>query len=169
MLIKQPLRILEENTDTESELLSYIGPFLLTAIVSMLLLSQILNMAASITGGVSLSTMGTGAWTSRKIAAPFRRMGSWSWKKIANRSGGSSRTAEGRESWVIPYKKRKRFSDAQKDGYRRADPYFKAAQTWEQEIIANAIQSRNRAWILLVLLHGFGCFVVCRAPTAAAP
>lgn len=98
MLIEQPLRILEENTDTESELLSYIGPFLLTAIVSMLLLSQILNMAASITGGVSLSTMGTGAWTSRKMAAPFRRMGSWPWKKIANRSGGSSRTAEGRES-----------------------------------------------------------------------
>ena len=98
MLIEQPLRILEENSDTESELLSYIGPFLLTAIVSMLLLSQILNMAASITGGVSLSTMGTGAWTSRKIAAPFRRMGSWSWKKIANRSGGGSRTAEGRES-----------------------------------------------------------------------
>ena len=28
------------------------------------------------------------------------------------------------------------------------DPYFKAAQTWEQEIIANAIQSRNRAWII---------------------
>ena len=98
MLIEQPLRILEENTDTESELLSYIGPFLLTTIVSMLLLSQILNMAASITGGVSLSTMGTGAWTSRKIAAPFRRMGSWSWKKIANRSGGGSRTTEGRES-----------------------------------------------------------------------
>lgn len=98
MLIEQPLRILEDNSDTESELLSYIGPFLLTAIVSMLLLSQILNMAASITGGVSLSTMGTGAWASRKIAAPFKRMGSWTWKKITDRSGGRSKTTSGRQS-----------------------------------------------------------------------
>jgi type IV secretion system protein VirB6 len=86
MLIEQPLTILEQNSDTNSNLLSYIGPFLLTAIVSMLLLSQILNMAASITGGVSLSTMGTGTWASRKIASPIRQASAWSWKKIKNRS-----------------------------------------------------------------------------------
>lgn len=81
MLIEQPLTILEQNSDTNSNLLSYIGPFLLTAIVSMLLLSQILNMAASITGGVSLSTMGTGAWTSRTSINSTRAAGRWGWKK----------------------------------------------------------------------------------------
>lgn len=89
MLIEQPLTILEQNSDTNSNLLSYIGPFLLTAVVSILLLSQILNMAASVTGGVSLSTMGTGAWTSRKITAPVRQAGAWSWKKIKDRAARS--------------------------------------------------------------------------------
>ncbi len=81
MLIEQPLTILESNTDTNSQLLSYIGPFLLTAIVSILLLSQILNMAASITGGVSLSTMGTGAWTSRTSLRGIGGAGKWGWQK----------------------------------------------------------------------------------------
>jgi type IV secretion system protein VirB6 len=72
MLIENPLTSLEENADTNGKLLSYIGPFLVTSIVSILLLSQILNMASSITGGVSLSTMGTGAWASRKLAAPLK-------------------------------------------------------------------------------------------------
>ncbi len=89
MLIEQPLTILEQNSDTNSNLLSYIGPFLLTAIVSILLLSQILNMASSITGGVSLSTMGTGAWASRKVAAPVRQANAWSWKIIKNRASRS--------------------------------------------------------------------------------
>lgn len=81
MLIEQPLTILESNTNTNSELLSYIGPFLLTAIVSMLLLAQILNMAASITGGVSLSTMGTGAWASRTSLRSMGGAGKWGWQK----------------------------------------------------------------------------------------
>ena len=99
MLIEQPLTILEQNSNTNSNLLSYIGPFLLTAIVSMLLLSQILNMAASITGGVSLSTMGTGAWTSRTTIAPFRKMGATAWKKIrAGKSGSGKSSGSDRSS-----------------------------------------------------------------------
>lgn len=97
-IMETPLKFLEENADSQDSLMTSVGPFLLTSVVSILLLSQILNMASSVTGGVSLSTMGTGAWTSRKIAAPFKKMGSWSWKKMANRSGGSSRTASGRQS-----------------------------------------------------------------------
>jgi type IV secretion system protein VirB6 len=80
MLIESPLTSLEENADTNGKLLSYIGPFLVTAIVSILLLSQILNMAASITGGVSLSTMGTGAWTARTGLKGTIGTGKWSWK-----------------------------------------------------------------------------------------
>lgn len=91
MLIEQPLTILEQNSNTNSNLLSYIGPFLLTALVSMLLLSQILNMAASITGGVSLSTMGTGAWASRKISSPVRQASAWSWRKVRNRTSRSGK------------------------------------------------------------------------------
>lgn len=98
MLIEQPLTILEQNSDTNSNLLSYIGPFLLTAIVSMLLLSQILNMAASITGGVSLSTMGTGAWASRKITSPIRQASAWSWKKIKNRGARNGNAGNSKES-----------------------------------------------------------------------
>lgn len=98
MLIEQPLTILEQNSNTNSNLLSYIGPFLLTAIVSMLLLSQILNMAASITGGVSLSTMGTGAWASRKIASPVRQASAWSWRKVKNRASRNSKLRNSKES-----------------------------------------------------------------------
>lgn len=83
-IMETPLRFLEENANPDDDLMTSVGPFLLTSVVSILLLSQILNMAASITGGVSLSTMGTGAWTSRKVAAPFKRMGSWSWKKMTS-------------------------------------------------------------------------------------
>lgn len=98
MLIEQPLTILEQNSNTNSELLSYIGPFLLTAIVSILLLSQILNMAASITGGVSLSTMGTGAWTSRKLGAPIRQASAWSLKKVKNRISRGNKSGDSKES-----------------------------------------------------------------------
>ena len=98
-LMEQPLKMLESNTDTSSNLLTYIGPFLLTAVVSILLLSQILNMAASVTGGVSLSTMGTGAWTSRTIASPFKRAGAATWKAIKRRrSNTSNKLLENRSS-----------------------------------------------------------------------
>ena len=62
------LSALEENSEIKSSLISYVGPFLLTSFVSILLLAQILNMAASVTGGVSLSTMGTAAWARQKLS-----------------------------------------------------------------------------------------------------
>ncbi len=105
MLIEQPLTILEENSDTNSNLLSYIGPFLLTAIVSMLLLSQILNIASSITGGVSLSTMGTGAWASRKFTMPVRQASAWSWKKIKNSTARSRNSGNSKESLATAIQK----------------------------------------------------------------
>lgn len=81
MLIEQPLKMLEDNADTSSNILSYIGPFLVTAVVSMLLLAQILNIAASVTGGVSLSTMGTGAWASRTGLRSVSGAGKLGWQK----------------------------------------------------------------------------------------
>ncbi len=96
-LMEQPLKTLESNADNNSNLLSYIGPFLLTAVVSILLLSQILNMAASVTGGVSLSTMGTGAWTSRKMAAPFRKAGA-AYKKYREKRSRTMNSSQGNRS-----------------------------------------------------------------------
>lgn len=80
-IMEAPLKFLEENSDSQDGLMTSVGPFLLTSVVSILLLSQILNMAASITGGVSLSTMGTGAWASRAGLTGISRAGQWSWSK----------------------------------------------------------------------------------------
>lgn len=38
--------------------------------------------------------------------------------------------------------------------------YFGHGETWEQEIIANAIQSRNRAWIMSFFCMGFAVLAV---------
>lgn len=86
VLIEGPLQHLENNNGIYDELITAIGPFLLTSIISILLLSQILNMAASITGGVSLSTMGLMRLTSRHgITGPSAKAatatGKWGWKK----------------------------------------------------------------------------------------
>ncbi len=53
---------LENNTTGSANTLSYIGAFLFISFVSVLLLMQVMNIAASITGGLSLSTMGAAAW-----------------------------------------------------------------------------------------------------------
>ena len=80
-IMEAPLKFLEENAESKDSLMTSVGPFLLTSVVSILLLSQILNMAASVTGGVSLSTMGTGAWTSRAGAKGITGLGRVSWKR----------------------------------------------------------------------------------------
>lgn len=91
-IMDPPLSKLEAANAPDDSLISVVGPFLLTAFVSILLLAQVLNMAASVTGGVSLSTMGTGAWASRKIggagksaaklgAKGAKRLGKWAIKK----------------------------------------------------------------------------------------
>lgn len=76
MLAEAPLRILENNSNPDSELMTYIGPFLLITFISILLLSQIMNIAASVTGGISLSTMGSFARTmqfARNAPSTFNR------------------------------------------------------------------------------------------------
>lgn len=72
VLAENPLRNLEENASITSQLLTPLAPFLLISVVGFLIMMQIMNMAASITGGVSLSTMGAGAWTSRKAISLTR-------------------------------------------------------------------------------------------------
>lgn len=80
-IMEAPLKFLEANSSAKDSLMTSVGPFLLTSVVSILLLAQILNMAASVTGGVSLSTMGTGAWASRTSLKSIGGAGKWGWQK----------------------------------------------------------------------------------------
>lgn len=72
-LAESPLKYMETHTGANDQLLTSIGPFLFVSIVSVMLLAQIMNIAASITGGLSLSTLGSGAWLSRTGARAMRR------------------------------------------------------------------------------------------------
>lgn len=65
VLADEPLEYLETNSGVNSELLSAIAPFLLVSVVGIMVMAQVMNMAASITGGLSLSTLGAGAWLTR--------------------------------------------------------------------------------------------------------
>lgn len=56
VLAEGPLHNLEEYSGLYDELLSAVAPFFVTAVISVLLLTQILNITASVTGGASLST-----------------------------------------------------------------------------------------------------------------
>jgi len=60
-----PLSDLEANTSGSTPTLTFISTFLFSAFVSVILLMQVMNIAASITGGLSLSTMGASAWGAR--------------------------------------------------------------------------------------------------------
>ena len=62
-----PLSDLEANTTGNSPTLTYISTFLFGSVVSVILLMQVMNMAASITGGLSLASMGAAAWGSRVV------------------------------------------------------------------------------------------------------
>ena len=64
-LASAPLEYMEANSDPNGQLITAIGPFFFTSIVSVLLLAQVMNITSSITGGLSLSTMGLAAVTSR--------------------------------------------------------------------------------------------------------
>jgi type IV secretion system protein VirB6 len=73
ILAESPLQNLEENAGVNNELLSAMAPFLLISIVGFMIMTQVMNMAASITGGLSLSSMGAATWTSRKATSISRR------------------------------------------------------------------------------------------------
>lgn len=62
-----PLQNLEANTSGDAATLTYIASFLFAAVISVLLLLQIMSIAASITGGLSLSTMGAASWGSKTV------------------------------------------------------------------------------------------------------
>jgi len=73
ILAESPLQNLEANADVDSELLTSIAPFLLISVVGFMIMAQVMTMAASITGGLSLSSMGAGAWIARKAISAGRR------------------------------------------------------------------------------------------------
>jgi len=57
-LVQPPLTYLQNNSGVNSAALTGVGPFALITFMATLLLQQVLNISANITGGVSLSTMG---------------------------------------------------------------------------------------------------------------
>ena len=67
-LAESPLKAMEDNIGADGPVITYIAPFLFVSFVSVMLLAQIMNMAASITGGLSLSTLGGGMWLARTAA-----------------------------------------------------------------------------------------------------
>jgi len=69
ILAESPLEYLENNSGIFDALMSAVAPFLLISVVAIMVMAQVMNMAASITGGVSLSTMGVAAWTSAKATS----------------------------------------------------------------------------------------------------
>lgn len=50
---------LESHSSVYDQMITAIGPFAITTYIATILLRQVMNIAANITGGVSLSTMGT--------------------------------------------------------------------------------------------------------------
>lgn len=69
-LEEAPLKYMERHSGVADQLITVIGPFLLVTLVATILLAQVMNLAGSVTGGISLSTMGAGgmAWRASKVA-----------------------------------------------------------------------------------------------------
>lgn len=65
ILAENPLQNLENNADVNAQLLTAMAPFLLISVVGFMIMAQVMNMASSITGGVSLSALNAGAWATR--------------------------------------------------------------------------------------------------------
>jgi len=68
-LLVQPLAELESNASVTSQVMTYVAPFMLISIVSILLLSQVMNLSSGISGGLSLSTMGMGRVAGRAMGS----------------------------------------------------------------------------------------------------
>ncbi|MDD9900374.1 MAG: type IV secretion system protein [Alphaproteobacteria bacterium] len=102
-LAEAPLRYLEQHSGLYDKFMTSIGPFVLISFISILLLAQIMNIAASITSGLSLSTLGSGLWTSR-ITASGAKTGTfvtaaWGWKKAEPvRQYAAKKTAAARKA-----------------------------------------------------------------------
>lgn len=61
-LAERPLQNLEQHSGVTEPLLDGVGSYTLVTVISILLLMQVMNMAASVTGGLSLSTMRGPTW-----------------------------------------------------------------------------------------------------------
>ncbi len=84
-LADAPLKFMEDNSATGSELMTPVAPFLMMSFVGTMLLAQIMNMAASVTGGLSLSTMGGFAKSfslARKTPGAINKIG-----RVAGKNG----------------------------------------------------------------------------------
>lgn len=75
-LAEHPLENLEQQSATDDGFMNGMAPFCLMTFISVLLLMQAMNMSASVTGGLSLSTMGGPRWITGKV----KGAGSWSWQ-----------------------------------------------------------------------------------------
>ncbi len=79
-LTESPLKAMEDNIGADGPVITYIAPFLFISWVSVMLLAQIMNISASITGGLSLSTFGAGMWfarTAKKLPSATLKTGIW--------------------------------------------------------------------------------------------
>jgi len=145
-LAESPLRYLEKNSGIDSNLLTTVGPFLMIAVISMFLLGQIMNVASTITGGLSLSMLGTDGWTMGKLGNGAKMATAtsvaWSWKKSApTRKRLTEKVKSGTAALQHALSRNQNIKLKKK-----LEEHFKAGESWDQEIYASMRLSRNRAW-----------------------
>lgn len=90
-LAQRPLENLEQHSGVTQSLLDGVAPYALVTFISVLLLMQVMNMAASVTGGLSLSTMDGPSWGAGQI----QKKGLWGWNRTAGlrkKSGAAIKT-----------------------------------------------------------------------------
>lgn len=83
-LVELPLALMESNVSSTSQILSVITPFILISGISIMLLTQVMHISSSITGGISLSTMGIGRMAGRKLGGGAKTIGNYSRGRLDN-------------------------------------------------------------------------------------
>lgn len=91
-LIEMPLTNMATNVEAGANIMESIAPFILVAFVSILLLSQVMNLSSGISGGISLSTMSTGRAASRKISGGTKTVGGYARGRADNVADKAFRT-----------------------------------------------------------------------------
>ncbi len=82
-LAERPLENMEQNSGVNDPVLDGVAPYALVTFISVLLLMQVMNMAASVTGGLSLSTMRSPSWVTGKAKGGFL----WSTSGVRQKAG----------------------------------------------------------------------------------
>jgi type IV secretion system protein VirB6 len=98
-LAERPLENLEQQSTTGDGFMNGMAPFCLMSFIAVLLLMQTMNMAASVTGGLSLSTMGSPTWASRKV----KGLGMWSWRSTESHRAHLSNATTGKSAQARDY------------------------------------------------------------------